>query len=196
MASAFRRLNRHTLFVDHRNDDDQRPHYRSLKRLQPSQNKTTKKNRLSSDEASQPNIKASPRLPVSINSISGNILVPVVPGSPWDKYEKVYPRKLAGEVVIAVKLPAREEQFVVRSLPGKDVGKLLNIRQFHDENVITTYEIFANNDYFYLISEFMCISLKHVCRCPIYLNENQLVAIVKQVRIFPAIASHLTTVGP
>ncbi|KAF2182663.1 hypothetical protein K469DRAFT_521251, partial [Zopfia rhizophila CBS 207.26] len=108
-------------------------------------------------------------------------LVPVIPGSPWDKYGKTHPRELAGKVTIVVKLPAREEQFVVRSLSGEDVEKKLpNIRQFHHENLIRTYEIFAYNDAFYLISEFMCISLKHVRRCPKYPNEKQLVAIVKQ----------------
>lgn len=207
MASDIERLNRYTLFVDDRDDNDESPHHHnSLKRSQPSPTKeTAKRNRLSLGEAGQPT-KAPPRFPLPIklqaahnNNVFRNILVPVVPGSPWGKYEKTHSRELAGKVAIAVKLPAREEEFVVRSLSGGDVEeKLLNIRQFHDENLIRTYEIFAYNDGFYPISEPMCISLKHVCRCPKYPSEKQLLAIVKQVRISPAATSHLplTAVGP
>lgn len=201
MVSEIERLNRYTLFVDDRGDNDLRPyHHNNLKRSQPSPaNEPAKKNRLSLDEASQP-IKAPPRLPLPIKSHNDknnsssfrSILVPVVPGSPWVEYEKTYSRELAGEVAIAVKLPARKEQFIVRSLSGGDVEKkLLNIRQFQDESLIKTYKIFAHEDGFYLISEFMCISLKHVCRCPKYPNEKQLVAMVQQVRIFLAVTSHL-----
>ncbi|KAF1817300.1 hypothetical protein P152DRAFT_510559 [Eremomyces bilateralis CBS 781.70] len=180
MASEIERLNRYTLFVDDCSDNDQRPrHHNSLKQTQPYPTKeTTKKNRLSSDETSQPN-KAPPRL--LAKNLFGNILVPVVPGSPWDKYEKKWPRELAGKVAIAVKLPAGEKEFIVRSLSGEDIEKrILTIRQFHHENLIRTYEIFACQDAFYLISEPMCISLIHVCRCPRYPEEQQLVAIVKQ----------------
>jgi len=63
---------------------------------------------------------------------------------------------------MAVKLPAKGDQFVVRSLLGENVEKkLLNIRQFHHENLVRTYEIFAYNDGFYLISE-SCVYLSHM----------------------------------
>src|ERR1700691_2132813 len=114
------RLKRYTQFVDG-DENDQRPrHHNSLKRSQPSPiQETATKNRLSLDETSKI-IKKPPRIPLTIKnnnrSLPPNRLIPIVPGSPWDWYERTYARDLAGRVAIAFKLPVRGEQVIVRSL--------------------------------------------------------------------------------
>jgi hypothetical protein len=112
--------------------------------------------------------------------------VPIRSGSPWTSYEKIHQRNLVGGVAVVVKLPAKKEDYMVKRVSGDDTqGKLLNVRGLRHENLLKTLEIFDYDDGFDLITEPMCISLRHVCRYPGYPSEKQLSTIVKQVRISP-----------
>ncbi|KAI9855636.1 MAG: hypothetical protein M1813_009682 [Trichoglossum hirsutum] len=140
-----------------------------------------------------------PRLPLEVNvksSLKGTKaraqLVPVHEGSPWEIYTKYYGVELGSPVVMAYKknvtvdlsAPPGPEKllFPVRSFSGLDAEeKLYMIRQIQHENIHHSYEIFAFGNAFYVISQYVAISLDEVIACPAYPDECQLAAIIAQV---------------
>ena len=197
-------MRRHTRFVDESSENEtQLNQYISLKRqrhLSPPK-ETTKRHRLIPNKGSR-STETPSRIPLAINTrkaanedCSDELPVPIFDGEPSKHYTVKYRRhNLAGTVAVAVKSSVKDgfaveapegDLFVIRSLSGSDIDKrLLSIRQLRDKTVVKTYEIYASKDGFYIVSEFMYISLVHVCRCPKYLEEEQLISVISQVKRF------------
>ena len=83
---------------------------------------------------------------------------------------------------IGLRKPIEDKQFLIRSLPENvHKDKISNIRQFRHENLIKTRAIYTFEDGIYIVSEFMDISLLHICRCPKYPEEIQIAGFISQV---------------
>jgi hypothetical protein len=103
--------------------------------------------------------------------------------SPWKHYTKKYRNNLASPVIIAIANREPMKQFMVWKLSREVSKKVLDKnRQLRNRNVVQTKEIYSSSRWFYVVTEFMQISLYHLCRCPQYPEEIQLASISSQVR--------------
>ncbi|KAH6884965.1 hypothetical protein B0T10DRAFT_531106 [Thelonectria olida] len=125
----------------------------------------------------------SPRNRFPVKRTSGEVLVPVVSGSPWKHYEKRYRLKFWCSFAVVTRESRDKEPYMIRTISGSNAdGKIQNIRQMFHPNIVRNVELYASTDESYsLISEMMATSLLHVCRSPMYPSESQLSSIVYQI---------------
>lgn len=131
-----------------------------------------------------PKLKAHESLFVSHESPSPEeqVFLPVKRASPWEYYNKIYRRELGGSVVVASKIPATFELFVVKSIAGLDVDdKAQVLRQVRHENILACYEIFGLHDAIFIVSEYMAISLTDLNGSAVPPSEIQIATIIHQV---------------
>lgn len=196
MASGTARLERHTLFVD----DD----VNDLGPLPPASNKasswfprsdgTTADTGLLTSHTAQSDqntVQIPPLLESSTAETQARLDIPITFGSLWNKYKRIHKRDLGGSVVAVLKLPAEKDDYLVRKLAiAEDQVLPFRKRWLSHENICKTHEVFEDSGGFYGVMEPAVITLRHVCRCPGYPSEEQLVAITKQVSIL-----HVTLVS-
>jgi hypothetical protein len=126
--------------------------------------------------------------------------ISIVEGSPWNYYEWVYSIELGGSVERvfkipdakldkparkvrrASKVPENQNIFTMRVILGPDADEKLNLlRHLKRDNILTTYEVFSDNNEFYVISEDAELSLNEFI--VVRPDEVQLAAIVGQVTV-------------
>ncbi|KAA8622018.1 CAMK family protein kinase [Pyrenophora tritici-repentis] len=189
MASSKARLDRYTLFVDD-NDND-----RNLKPLPlannhenswfPQPDDTTADTELVRSHTVQAGQKTVQTLSLLGSSTVKPHLwldIPITSGSLWNKYKRIHKRNLGGLVIAVLELPAEKDDYLIRKLSVAE-DEVLSFRKrwlFH-ENLCKTHEVFEDSGKFYCVMEPAVVTLRHVCRCPKYPNEEQLVAITKQM---------------
>ncbi|KAI9770969.1 MAG: hypothetical protein M1840_002673 [Geoglossum simile] len=122
-----------------------------------------------------------PLIQLPINpSTSSTALLPVLKGSPWDRYWKAYRLELGGSVVVVCKKPTTEDLFTIRSFSGPDADeKLYMLCLLQHDHLLLSYEIFSFEDTFYIVSECMAISLEDLTIARP--NELQLAIIIHQI---------------
>ncbi|KAI1655473.1 kinase-like domain-containing protein [Daldinia decipiens] len=110
-------------------------------------------------------------------------LVPVISGSPWNHYERKYRLDGGSSFGIIIPRDGKGRQSMIRTISGSNLDEQIqNIRQLSHENIVKNIEIYISSDQdYYLISEFMPVSLMHLCQAPIYPTEPQLSSILHQV---------------
>lgn len=110
--------------------------------------------------------------------------VPITSGSRWNKYKLVHKRSLGGPVVAVLKLPSEKDDYLIRKLAIAE-HEVLSFckRRLSHENLCKTHEVFEDSGEYHCVMDPAVITLRHVCRCPSYPSEEQLVAITKQVRV-------------
>lgn len=102
--------------------------------------------------------------------------------SPWDYFREDYKLNLGGFVSIALDKKKPHDSFIIKRLDGPDLAKKFQMLQrvrhnsFHDMRRCFSYK----NSY-YAVFHHMPISLDHVVKSPPYLEEHELVAILRQV---------------
>ncbi|RYN86367.1 hypothetical protein AA0119_g12961 [Alternaria tenuissima] len=108
--------------------------------------------------------------------------IPTTSGSLWSKYKRIHKRNLGGLVIAVLELPAEKDDYLIRklSIAEEEVLSFRKRRLFHN-NLCKTHEVFEDSGEFYCVMEPAVITLRHVCRCPKRPNEEQLVAITKQM---------------
>jgi len=112
-------------------------------------------------------------------------LLPLRRASPWKYYTKVYRRELGGSVVVASRVPATFELFVVKYTAGSEVNdQAQTLRQIRHENFLTCIEIFAYENAIYTISECMAISLMDLNGSALPPNETQVATIAHEVSCY------------
>lgn len=120
-------------------------------------------------------------LPVKPASSYGDRPIPVTEGSPWKHYRNAYGLELGGPLTVVCKTPATKQLFAMHSFsePSKE-EKLYMLRQLKHENLLSPEEIFFFENSFYIVSEYLAISLEELIL--VRPDEVQLAAIVHQVR--------------
>jgi len=123
------------------------------------------------------------KLPTIVESgIRAHEALEVKRESPWKSYEKSYDRQLGGSVTIATRRVPSSDLVMVRQFPESSAEKTLYMFQrIQQENFIAALEALMTEKVFYIILEYMPISLNEIVRCPAYPNELQLAAIIGQV---------------
>ncbi len=106
--------------------------------------------------------------------------------SPWKTYHKEYTIELGGFVVVAERKLPSHGLVILKEFSDHNAGsKLSRLRQF-PEDIQSRYfirflEVFDFQNVFYLITEYMTISLLQIVAAPRYPRENQVAAIIGQV---------------
>lgn len=102
--------------------------------------------------------------------------------SPWERYEKIYDRELAGSLAVAVRREPPIKLVHVRKLPKKGAEKALHMfRGLQHCNIVVAQEALMTDDGLYIVLEPMSISLEEVVGSPAYPDGRQLAAILGQV---------------
>ena len=108
--------------------------------------------------------------------------IPITSGSLWNKYQLIHKRRLGGLVIVVFESSADNDHYLIRRMKvAKDEVLSFRKRWLSHDNLSKTHEVFEDGGEFYCVMESALVTLLHVCRCPQYLNEKQLVAITKQV---------------
>lgn len=117
----------------------------------------------------------------------GQILTPVVSGSPWKHYESRYRIKYWCSFGVVTRRDKSAEPYMIRTITGsKSEEQIQTIRQLCHSNLVEQIEIYACPESgHFILSEFMPTSLLHLCRSPIYPSEHQLSSILHQVGALP-----------
>lgn len=123
------------------------------------------------------------RSPVKVahNQAHCERLVPVFTGSPWKHYEKRYAIKYwCSFGVITSKSTSR--QSMIRTITAsKTEERVADMCRLVHPNIVRNIEVYSCSDgSHFVISEFMATSILHICRSPIYPNEQQLSSILYQ----------------
>ena len=120
-----------------------------------------------------------PRLPIKKTSIDRS--VPVVSGSPWKHYSKVYAIKHWCSYGVVTSNSSKRPH-MIRTLSGSNLEDKLHIlcRLLHP-NLVQTIEVYPSDTSYFLISEYLPTSLLHLCRSPTYPTEPQLSSLLYQV---------------
>ncbi|KAI0423578.1 hypothetical protein F5Y09DRAFT_355402 [Xylaria sp. FL1042] len=128
------------------------------------------------------------KFPIKRTSEEGR-LVPVVTGSPWKHYESRYRVKYGFSFGIITSRDRICKQLMIRTISGRNTDEQIqNIRQFCHDNIVKNIEIYECSDSsYFLISEFIPISLMHLCRAPVYPNEPQFSSILHQIYILTGV---------
>jgi hypothetical protein len=102
---------------------------------------------------------------------------------PWDTFKKYYECDLAGTVAVCVRRSGRRGIWAVRQYPCKDADSILGIfRSTSHKNVLSAWECFRTSDALYILSKFHPLTLDHVVACKAFPDQQQLAAIMAQVR--------------
>ncbi|KAK5221489.1 hypothetical protein LTR47_010947, partial [Exophiala xenobiotica] len=102
--------------------------------------------------------------------------------SPWERYEKIYDRELAGSVEVAVRREPPIELVHVRKLQKKGAKKALHVfRGLQHCNIVIAQDALMTDDDLYIVLKPMSISLEEVVRSPAYPDRRQLTAILEQI---------------
>lgn len=103
--------------------------------------------------------------------------------SPWDTYKRYYECDLAGTVTVCVRASGGRAARAIRKFSGIDSDRILKVRASTDhKNVASVWECFRASDSLYTLSEFDPLTLDHIVACKAFPDEQQLVAIMSQVR--------------
>lgn len=108
--------------------------------------------------------------------------IPIISGSLWNKYQLIHRRRLGGLVIVASESLTENDHYLIRRMKiAKDEVSSFRRRWLSHNNLCKTREVFEDDGKFYCVMEPAVVTLLHVCRCPEYPNEKQLIAIAKQV---------------
>ncbi|KAI9776696.1 MAG: hypothetical protein M1839_009423 [Geoglossum umbratile] len=119
------------------------------------------------------------RLPINPSNSSTELL-PVLSGSPWDLYKKDFSIELGGSIAVVHKKPVTEDLFAIRSFSGQDTDeKLYMLCLLRHESFLLSHEIFFFEDTYFIVSEYMAISLEELTIARP--DELQLAIIIHQI---------------
>jgi serine/threonine protein kinase len=91
-----------------------------------------------------------------------------------------YSLELGGSIAVVQRKPATKELFIVRSFSGPNTSEKLSfLRQLQHDNVLLSHQIFSFKDVFYIVSEYMAISLEELTIARP--DKPQLATIIHQV---------------
>ena len=143
---------------------------------------TNKKRKVTSADASTVRDQIKKGITRSVNfTATGKTPLKATSQSPWDTYTKEYELDLGGAIDVSTR-KAPSKLVHIRTFPTKAAEKPLHMfGQLRNNNIVNVLEAFITDNSLYIVLEYMHISLQQVVKCPAYLNERQLGAIIGQV---------------
>jgi hypothetical protein len=104
--------------------------------------------------------------------------------SPWDTFEKIFECDLAGTVAVCVRRSGRRAVWAARQYPSEQADKVLGIlRSIRHKNVVSIIECFHTSNSLYTVGKHQPLTLEHVVACRAFPDQQQLAAIMSQVRL-------------
>ncbi len=102
--------------------------------------------------------------------------------SPWKSYRKIFQLKLDRFITVAVRRESLRKRVVVKSFSRPDSHEKLHmLHHIRHDNFVAVLESFSFEEFFYVILERMNISLVQIVASSLYLDEQELAAILEQI---------------
>ena len=103
--------------------------------------------------------------------------------SPWNTYVRGYDLELDKFVTVATRKHPRSGLVVIKEMPQESNNVLILLGTIRNERVVEVLEVFAFEQKYFAVLEYIPVTLREVARSPPYPTEQQLATILEQVRL-------------
>ena len=102
--------------------------------------------------------------------------------SPWNTYDEKFELKIKEYVCVAVKKHFPDELFVIKTFHQKTAHeKILMLQRLRHERFLPLMEIYKFDQTSFAVFDYIPLSLAQVVESPVYPDQEQLAAILRQV---------------